>query len=346
MPLIVAILGGILLLMPMTASRLAFRLCGLVVLVIGCAMLNWHPKPKDENMFRVKIGGEELSHGEEVGKPERRAPGRTPPPPKPEQQPEAVPEPPPPPPKQPGIDYEALNRAKQQKLAEAKKKAAEKKRQAEQAKKKKLDAEKKRQAELEKKKKEAARKKWLEKKKKLDTEKKRIAELKKKKRLEAEKKRIAELEKKKRLEAEKKRKERESIYNPAQDGPIGDGGNNLNPNVPVGNKDRAQAHGQQDNRSPGGGARVKLAEYANRSLLPYLKSRWKQPPDSLLGGKRPSVDIALTIGATGRVEQAVIRRASGVAAMDESVKILLAGLDILPRPPEGKVDIAITLQTE
>ena len=39
MPLIVAILGSILLLMPMTASRLVFRLCGLVVLVIGCAML-------------------------------------------------------------------------------------------------------------------------------------------------------------------------------------------------------------------------------------------------------------------------------------------------------------------
>ena len=311
--------------------RLLLSVAAIHILVIGCAVLNWHPAPKDENAFRVKIGGEELSHGEEVGQPERRAPGRTPPPPpKPEQQPKAVPEPPPPPPKQPGIDYEALNRAKQKKLADARKKAAEKKRQAEQEKKKKLDAEKKRKAELEKKKKEAARQKWLE----------------KKKRLEAEKKRIAELEKKKRLEAEKKRKERESVYNPAQDGPIGDGGNNLNPNVPVGNKDRAQAHGQQDNRSPGGGARVKLAEYAKRSLLPYLKSRWKQPPDSLLGGKRPSVDIALTIGTTGRVERAVIKRASGVAAMDESVKILLAGLDILPRPPEGKVDIAITLQTE
>ena len=311
-------------------TRLILSVAAIHILVIGCAVLNWHPKPKDENMLRLKIGGEELSHGEEVGKPERRAPGRTPAPPKPEPQPEAVPEPPPPPPKQPGIDYEALNRATQKKLADAKKKAAEKKRQAEQEKKKKLDAEKKRKAELEKKKKEAARQKWLE----------------KKKRLEAEKKRQAEQEKKKRLEAEKKRKERESVYNPAQDGPIGDDGNNLNPNVPVGNKDRAQAHGQQDNRSPGGGARVKLAEYANRSLLPYLKSRWKQPPDSLLGGKRPSVDIALTIGTTGRVERAVIKRASGVAAMDESVKILLAGLDILPRPPEGKVDIAITLQTE
>ena len=104
--------------------RLLLSVAAIHILVIGCAVLNWHPKPKDENMLRLKIGGEELSHGEEVGKPERRAPGRTPAPPKPEPQPEAVPEPPPPPPKQPGIDYEALNRAKQKKLADAKKKAA------------------------------------------------------------------------------------------------------------------------------------------------------------------------------------------------------------------------------
>ena len=108
-------------------TRLILSVAAIHILVIGCAVLNWHPKPKDENMLRAKIGGEELSHGEEVGKPERRAPGRTPAPPKPEPQPEAVPEPPPPPPKQPGIDYEALNRAKQKKLADARKKAAEKK---------------------------------------------------------------------------------------------------------------------------------------------------------------------------------------------------------------------------
>lgn len=39
MPLIVTILGGILILMPMTASRLVFSLCGLAVAIIGVLML-------------------------------------------------------------------------------------------------------------------------------------------------------------------------------------------------------------------------------------------------------------------------------------------------------------------
>ena len=262
-------------------SRIILSVAIIHILVIGCAVMNWQPRPKDENMLRLKLGGEELSHGEEVGKPERRAPGRTPEP-EPEKEPEKEPEPeptpaPPAPPKEPGIDYEALNRTRKQ----------------EEARKKRLDAEKKRNA-----------------------------------------------------EEERKRKERESIYNPDQSGPIGGGGSNLNPNVPVGSKDRAQKYGNPDNRAPGGGARLKIKEYAERNLLPYLKSRWKQPPDSLLGGKRPSVEISLTIGAGGRVERAVIERASGVSAMDDSVKRLLAGLDILPVPPEGKLDITITLQTE
>ena len=39
MPLIVAIVGVVLILMPMTTSRLVFTLCGVVVLIIGAAML-------------------------------------------------------------------------------------------------------------------------------------------------------------------------------------------------------------------------------------------------------------------------------------------------------------------
>ena len=38
-PVIVAVLGVILILLPMTTSRLVFSLCGLVVLIIGAAML-------------------------------------------------------------------------------------------------------------------------------------------------------------------------------------------------------------------------------------------------------------------------------------------------------------------
>lgn len=38
MPLIVTVIGAVLILMPMTTSRIVFSLCGLVVLVIGIAM--------------------------------------------------------------------------------------------------------------------------------------------------------------------------------------------------------------------------------------------------------------------------------------------------------------------
>lgn len=39
LPLIVTIVGAVLVLMPMTTSRLVFTLCGVVVLIIGAAML-------------------------------------------------------------------------------------------------------------------------------------------------------------------------------------------------------------------------------------------------------------------------------------------------------------------
>ena len=38
-PVVVTLLGAILVLMPMTASRLVFSLCGLVVTVVGIVML-------------------------------------------------------------------------------------------------------------------------------------------------------------------------------------------------------------------------------------------------------------------------------------------------------------------
>ncbi|MBQ8835202.1 MAG: DUF308 domain-containing protein [Oscillospiraceae bacterium] len=39
MPLIVTIIGAVLILLPMTTSRLVFTLCGVVVLIVGIAML-------------------------------------------------------------------------------------------------------------------------------------------------------------------------------------------------------------------------------------------------------------------------------------------------------------------
>jgi len=54
MPLIVAIVGVILVVMPMTTSRLVFTLCGIVVLIIGAAMLLDRLKSKP----RLKTAGD------------------------------------------------------------------------------------------------------------------------------------------------------------------------------------------------------------------------------------------------------------------------------------------------
>ena len=54
MPLIVTAVGAVLILMPMTTSRLVFTLCGVVVLIIGAAMLLDRVKSKP----RLKSGGD------------------------------------------------------------------------------------------------------------------------------------------------------------------------------------------------------------------------------------------------------------------------------------------------
>ena len=57
MPLVVTVLGAVLTLMPMTASRLVFALCGLVVAIVGVMMLlerirrNRLPRGKDRKII-------------------------------------------------------------------------------------------------------------------------------------------------------------------------------------------------------------------------------------------------------------------------------------------------------
>ena len=54
LPLVVTVLGAVLILMPMTTSRLVFTLCGVVVLIMGAVMLldrfRTKPKLKDSNI--------------------------------------------------------------------------------------------------------------------------------------------------------------------------------------------------------------------------------------------------------------------------------------------------------
>ncbi len=125
------------------------------------------------------------------------------------------------------------------------------------------------------------------------------------------------------------------------------GGSNYNNAVPIGNADRAQALGPQNNGTPGGGAsRSNAADAAYRERLGnYVKTRWVEPPGSLLGSARPTVLIELAIAADGRVSSSKIVQPSGIRAMDESVRRLLDSLDRVPAPANGTLSIQILLRT-
>ena len=123
------------------------------------------------------------------------------------------------------------------------------------------------------------------------------------------------------------------------------GGSNRNLAVPIGDADRAQTYGKQNNATPGGGAQGEDRRYWER-LGNYIKSRWSEPPGSLLGDARPQVTIQLSIAADGRVTSARIISRSGNSPMDESVQRMLANLDRVPAPSNGSTSIQIILRTE
>ena len=56
--------------------------------------------------------------------------------------------------------------------------------------------------------------------------------------------------------------------------------------------------------------------------------------------------IQLSIAADGRVTDARVLKPSGVKAMDESIERMLAGLDRVPTPPNGKVTFQLVMRTE
>ena len=123
---------------------------------------------------------------------------------------------------------------------------------------------------------------------------------------------------------------------------------NLNPHVPVGTKDRAQKYATKpDHKAPGGGLKADEAAFARygKNVERYIYDRWSEPPRSLLGGAFPETTVEITIEADGRVSSAKVVKASSSRAMEESVKLLLAHLDLLPRPPDGRITFRITLKT-
>ena len=123
---------------------------------------------------------------------------------------------------------------------------------------------------------------------------------------------------------------------------------NLTPRVPVGRNNRAQQYAPKaDNKAPGGGRKVDEAEWARygKNVERYIYSRWTEPPRSLLGDDFPETVIEITVESSGKVSRAKIVRASGNPSMESSVENLLTGLDLLPRPPEGRITFRITLKT-
>jgi len=75
-----------------------------------------------------------------------------------------------------------------------------------------------------------------------------------------------------------------------------------------------------------------------------LHSIWRQPSKAELAGTFPTVDLTITVDASGRVSAARVSRRSGNAAMDASAAKLARDLRVLPPPPSGKLTFTVTLE--
>lgn len=274
------------------------------------AFENWRNSP-EENAFRVKIGGRELSHDWEVGPPERRPPSPNPGAAAPEP---AAPEPEVPEPSPRVAEPAAPKIAPPPRIKEP---AAPKvKRTARQ------------QAKPKTKPKPKTRPKSSAKQSSRSTAKPKSSS---RSRTSTRPRNVEEAQR--------------QVYRPGNSGKIG-GGSNYNSAVPIGSRDVGQAYGKPDHRTPGGGAKDEFDMRYGIRVGNYLKYRWIQPPRSLLGDRLPEVLIQLSIAADGRVTDARVLKPSGVKAMDESIERMLAGLDRVPTPPNGKVTFQLVMRTE
>ncbi len=274
------------------------------------AFENWR-NPPEENAFRVKIGGRELSHDWEVGPPERRPPSPNPGAAAPAP---AAPEPEVPEPAPRVAEPAAPKIAPPPRIKEP---AAPKvKRTARQ------------QAKPKTKPKPKTRPKSSAKQSSRSTAKPKSSS---RSRTSTRPRNVEEAQR--------------QVYRPGNSGKIG-GGSNYNSAVPIGSRDVGQAYGKPDHRTPGGGAKDEFDMRYGIRVGNYLKYRWTQPPRSLLGDRLPEVLIQLSIAADGRVTDARVLKPSGVKAMDESIKRLLANLDRVPTPPNGKVTFQLVMRTE
>jgi TonB family protein len=78
----------------------------------------------------------------------------------------------------------------------------------------------------------------------------------------------------------------------------------------------------------------------------YLYDLWKQPGKSELKGLKPTVTVHVSIDASGNIKSGRIVKKSNNFPMDSSVEELLSKLKKLPPPPQGALELDITLEID
>ena len=91
------------------------------------------------------------------------------------------------------------------------------------------------------------------------------------------------------------------------------------------------------------GNNVGVQSYEN-SVGAYLHRYWETPAKSVLGNRRPEVTIKLKIASNGKLMNYSIVKASGITAVDNSVKNLLKKVKYLPAPRGGARTIVLIME--
>ena len=96
--------------------------------------------------------------------------------------------------------------------------------------------------------------------------------------------------------------------------------------------------------APNGVGTVPAGYYETVSI--YLYDLWKQPGKAELKGLKPTVMVHVSIDASGNIKSARIVRKSNNLPMDSSIEELLSKLKKLPPPPQGALELDITLEID
>jgi TonB family protein len=96
--------------------------------------------------------------------------------------------------------------------------------------------------------------------------------------------------------------------------------------------------------SPNGVGTVPAGYYETVSM--YLYDLWKQPGKAELKGMKPTVTVHVSIDASGNIKSAKIVSKSNNMPMDSSVEELLSKLKKLPPPPQGALELDVSLEID